>query len=98
MNGIRLTVGPGHTNSVSMPALEKEPTKLKSVPDEELQESLPIILTPASATTTGNVVPISFSEPVAVRTIPAIKAKVIHFNTSAEMVPSVKRIAVPVTK
>lgn len=81
-----------------MPALEKEPTKLKSVPAEELEESLPIILTPASPASSGNVVPISFSEPVPVMTNRVPKAKVIHFKSSAEMVPSVKRITVPAAK
>lgn len=98
MNGIRLTVGPGNTNPASMPALEKEPTKLKSVPPEELEQSLPIILTPAGPASSGKVVPTSFSEQVPVRVNQAPKAKVIHFKTSEELGPSVKRVAVPATK
>lgn len=98
MNGIKLTVGADRLKESISPAKDSTPAQLKTVPQEELDQPLPIILTPAGPIESGNVIQSSYREALPVITNQVPKAKVIHFNQPEDYVPTVKRKAVPAPK
>lgn len=98
MNGIKLTVGADRSKKAAAPVPESGPAQLKSVPQDELDQPLPMILTPAGPIDSGNVIQSSYKEAFPVITNQVPKAKVIHFNKPEDYVPTVKRKAVPAPK
>jgi hypothetical protein len=97
-NAIKLTIGADRVSGPISPIKESKAVQLKSVPKEELDQPLPIILTPAGPIETGDVVRSSYSEAFPVIRKQAPKAKVIHFNNSEDDAPTVRRKPVPTPK